>query len=155
MGNETNYTSEGRNVSMRKNIGLHFAFPALLLVTACGSSVPYVTQEAFEARMAVLEEQNEELNNRVDSVRECEEWRTAYIREGIDCINGLQITSLMRLSAELGEEPSEQMVYERRVRACLFACSFEQLCEHGTHEVCGFVEEHRGDHSSTEDETVE
>lgn len=140
---------------MKKFISLNLTFLMLLLVTSCGSSVPYVTQEVFEARLASLEEQNEELSSKVDSVRECEEWRSTYIREGIDCINGLQPISLMRLSHELGETPNDETIYERRIIACIFACNFEQRCEHQTHEVCNFVEAHSSEETSTEEETLE
>lgn len=136
---------------MKKYISLISTIPMLLSVTACGASTPYVTQETLEARLAELRAENESLNTRIDSVRECEEWRSTYVREGTDCINGLQPLSLMLLSQQTGEELTEELVYERRVAACMFACSFEQQCEQERQEVCEFVEAHRASSESSDE----
>jgi hypothetical protein len=118
---------------MKKTITILSTF----FVASCATGNTH-TIEQLSRRVAHLEESNENLVGQINSIRECEEWRNTYIREGLNCVQGLQPETMQELYHSEGSI-TEETVTTRRENACRFSCAYEVQCQHTRRDVCALI----------------
>jgi hypothetical protein len=109
-----------------------------LLLASCASP-SYITQTQLDSELESLNQANAQIRQEIQVIRECDYWRSTYVREGNNCIQGLSVNTMQELLESEGEL-NREMFQTRRNNACMFACHFEVRCQHEVREVCSYAD---------------